>query len=230
MNREVLNGLLTKLGVEQPERFDDDRANAKLKTRLTKNGVPADLSDDEKALTEGLGFSSTPSPVTEIEPAEGGSDGDPSQNDDPKATKKLKAKGKGKPAPAPKATKGAGAKPPAKTSKSGTGKAAAANPKPTKATAEGEDKPKREKSNANGVSEIFRKAFSAMNKPVKKEELRAKLLAAGCKPGTANSYVAWAKRKKAGAPGPGGNPWGFVIEETVVGKTNEKVLRKVKDM
>lgn len=68
MNREIVNGLLVKLGVENAAALADDRADKKLKKRLGEGKFPTDLTDDEKALIEGMGFTpkaATPAATTE---------------------------------------------------------------------------------------------------------------------------------------------------------------------
>jgi len=84
-NYPLVVGLLTKMGIEVAARLAPDKARATLVKRLTKKGVPADLTDEEKALVEGLGFGPPviiPHPETESNdpPAP---EGQPDQEPDP---------------------------------------------------------------------------------------------------------------------------------------------------
>lgn len=69
VDRDAVNAVLEKLGVEKPEELMAERAMRKLTNRLTKRGVPAGLSPAERAVVEGLGFTVPADPPPAAPPA-----------------------------------------------------------------------------------------------------------------------------------------------------------------
>ena len=107
-NRETVAGLLTKMGAEVPEKMSQDRMEKKVQHRLTKNGVPSDLTAEEKELVVALGFTTDskskpaaakpkaekPAPATTEPPPS--KDEDEDEEKPAKKAKSDKPKGEGK--------------------------------------------------------------------------------------------------------------------------------------
>lgn len=203
-NRKDLESLLGKLGVEGAADLTTDRGMKKAGHRLGTKGIPADLTEGEKAIVTELGFDLGTGTKAAAAPA-----GD---KDEPVLPVLGVTTKKGSPAAAKaKAAKG---KPDVKAEAKAAAKSAAKGDKA--------DKPAAKKKDGKSGLQLFADLMGT-GKPVKKADVIEKLIAAGVKPGTASSYVVWAKRPVADSVK---NPHGFRIKET---KDDKKVkfLEKV---
>lgn len=59
-DRDIINSLLAKLGVEEPGKYATDRAKQKLVNRLQTKGVPAGMDAAEQEFVTGLGYDAAP--------------------------------------------------------------------------------------------------------------------------------------------------------------------------
>lgn len=232
-DRTVVNSLLVKLGVETPDKLTGDRATTKLTHRLTKNGVPADLSPEEAALVAELGFAkgATAPPATATAPA--GATGDPDLVPVDAAMGTVKGKGKKnakaakaatKPTPAAgakdKGSKAAAKAAPAKAAPAAAAKVKGAKPAPAA-------KVKGPKVARPGSAVAVFKELLGGGGAVPKATVIDRLVKAGVSTGTAGSYIVWAKHL-LGVIGPDNlprNPFGFRIAETRNDK-DVKILQK----
>jgi hypothetical protein len=210
MERSVLNSLLEKLGIENPSKFETDRAMKKATTRLGNKGVDGlDLTDDEKDAIRELGYGWLPAVGGSGNPADALATAPAA----PQANEKPPKGGKA----APKADKPAKGKPVA------AAKGKPANKTPAKVNGTPAEKKPRERT--GGVA-IFVKAFPNKQVTVIKDALVKEIAAAGVSEASARAYIVWAKRTQAGAPNKSANPFPFVISETK-NKEGVKTLQKV---
>lgn len=106
------------------------------------------------------------------------------------------------------------------------GKSETKAPKPAKATKPKSDKPRKKGAGRKGGgAKVFRDILSD-RKPHKKDDVVKAIVKTGVGEASARAYLVWAKRQtKETNPAKGGNPFGFVIVETL-DKNLTKLIQK----
>lgn len=266
--------LLGMLGVENAAQIPPERAEAKLATRLGKQGVPEGCSPEQKKLAdEILGTKLESKAEAKTEPkakeqsgkqsfrlTDGKDKNGPVEMITPQmAEVRNKRRTDGKvwahdPAAAPSKsekvenvkapeTKGKSkgvVNRPAKAAAKAGKKVKAPKPKADKKTKtdkapktgkdEKSEKPAKRKGKSHagrngGGTEVFRRIMED-RRPHKKEDVVKAVVKAGVGEASARAYLVWAKRStKATNPAKGGNPFGFVIVETL-DKNGVKSIQK----